>query len=278
MTTVREDIDTMRDVYMNTRQREAYDRIVASAIRRGDSWTGLAALLRNGAKASSGWHTLTARLCLDDGDVLYMDELMLRREHPQAASQEVEKVEVTGPPGERQFRNAHPQPERGGPCLQCGDEGRVDSDEGTTDCPRCTPPPSSDAAQGDRFCQMDWSPVDQHSKRWTCRVCGNSSIRNSADGHPHRLCPGQPVRVDELVIPPLNDDLRALLGMMCFEFIHIANAWRRAGASIEPRAEAEQAYCLHWLLTVHAKHGSDWRSAADAELKAALATNTETPR
>lgn len=83
----------------------------------------------------------------------------------------------------------------------------------------------------------------------------------------------QPMEVAEaLRIPPLNDDLRAILGMMCFQFIGIAAAWRTAGADIPKKAEAEQAYCLHWLLTVYSKHGISWRDAADAELKAALTT------
>jgi hypothetical protein len=32
------------------------------------------------------------------------------------------------------------QPAGGGPCLKCGDEGRVDADEGMADCPACTQP------------------------------------------------------------------------------------------------------------------------------------------
>jgi hypothetical protein len=42
------------------------------------------------------------------------------------------------------------------------------------------------------YCQMDWSPLNQHTKRWTCRVCKKVKDANSADGHPLTWCAAPP--------------------------------------------------------------------------------------
>lgn len=71
-----------------------------------------------------------------------------------------------------------------------------------------------------------------------------------------------------LVIPPLDEHLREILGRICYQCIHIANIHRKAGTVIRERAEDEQAVVLHWLLTKYAQHGDDWRVKAEEELAA----------
>ena len=35
---------------------------------------------------------------------------------------------------------------------------------------------------------MDWTPINMYEKKWTCRNCGESVVRNAADGHPMFRC------------------------------------------------------------------------------------------
>lgn len=67
----------------------------------------------------------------------------------------------------------------------------------------------------------------------------------------------------------LTDELRNILGRPNFTCTHFAAALRRQGHSIERKSEAEQAACIHWMLNHYLAHGADWRTHAEAELKAA---------
>lgn len=65
----------------------------------------------------------------------------------------------------------------------------------------------------------------------------------------------------------LSDDLREILGRPNFMCCKIANAFRLAGrAEIPNKAEAEQAYVLHWLVKLALDHPGDWRKVADGIL------------
>lgn len=66
----------------------------------------------------------------------------------------------------------------------------------------------------------------------------------------------------------LDDDLRAILGTLCFEANPLAFWLRVGGAEIPYRAEDEQAHVIHWLLKLWLKHGADWKRAGNAEIKA----------
>lgn len=66
----------------------------------------------------------------------------------------------------------------------------------------------------------------------------------------------------------LNDDLRDILGFMCFQYISIAKLLRTSGYEIKTKAEDEQATVIHWLLSLYAEHGSGWRESARVALKA----------
>lgn len=67
--------------------------------------------------------------------------------------------------------------------------------------------------------------------------------------------------------PAMNADLEKILGIMCFECIHFARALRMAGQQIAPKAEAEQAATLHWLLGHYFRSGKTWRAAATADME-----------
>lgn len=67
---------------------------------------------------------------------------------------------------------------------------------------------------------------------------------------------------------PFDDDVRNILGRPCFTLIGLANMLRKAGHKIPPKAEEEQAACLHWMLSLYLKHGANWAKEGEAELKA----------
>lgn len=62
--------------------------------------------------------------------------------------------------------------------------------------------------------------------------------------------------------PPLDDDLRFILGRPCFTLIGMANVLRQMGYEIASRAEDEQAVSIHWMLDLYMKHGKAWREEA----------------
>lgn len=68
-------------------------------------------------------------------------------------------------------------------------------------------------------------------------------------------------------LPPLNDDLRSILGRPCFHCIKEAEWLRRRGFQIERRAEDEQAAVIHWALGFYLKHGVNWVDAANEWLQ-----------
>ena len=72
-----------------------------------------------------------------------------------------------------------------------------------------------------------------------------------------------------VALPPLNDDLRSILGRICFQCIHLANALRAIGYEIPNKAEDEQAAVIHFLLDNYFKHGEQWAEKASDILKAA---------
>lgn len=66
----------------------------------------------------------------------------------------------------------------------------------------------------------------------------------------------------------LNDELRLILGYLCFHCGPVAERLRQGGAAIENRAEAEQAFVIDWMLRLYLQHGAAWRAVARAELNA----------
>lgn len=77
---------------------------------------------------------------------------------------------------------------------------------------------------------------------------------------------------DILVPGALTPDLIEILGTPNFRSVPIARAFRASGrAEIKFRFEDEQAFTLHWLLGLHAEHGSAWREAASEILQSVIA-------
>lgn len=64
----------------------------------------------------------------------------------------------------------------------------------------------------------------------------------------------------------LTPELSEVLGMMVFEVCPIAHGFRAAGEDIPCKAEAEQAFVLHWLIGLVLAHGSGWRKVAGEKL------------
>ena len=77
-----------------------------------------------------------------------------------------------------------------------------------------------------------------------------------------------PSSIEELRFPrELTPVLSEVLGLMNFRTCPLAHAFRDAGrADIPRKVEAEQAFILHWLVTLALQHGADWRKHADATL------------
>jgi hypothetical protein len=60
--------------------------------------------------------------------------------------------------------------------------------------------------------------------------------------------------------PPINDELKDILGRPSFSVVRIAECLRRLSLyQIPNKAEAEQAAVIHFMLTMYFKHGSAWR-------------------
>jgi hypothetical protein len=70
----------------------------------------------------------------------------------------------------------------------------------------------------------------------------------------------------------LTPALSEVLGLMIFTTGPLAHAFRAAGENIPPKAEAEQAFVLHWLIGLALQHGSTWRSIAVARIEELQAT------
>jgi hypothetical protein len=72
-----------------------------------------------------------------------------------------------------------------------------------------------------------------------------------------------------MVLPELTDELRYILGMMCFQCITYAQALRGMGHTIANKAEDEQAATIHWMFGHYMIDPVNWRTNAIAEIKAA---------
>jgi len=71
-------------------------------------------------------------------------------------------------------------------------------------------------------------------------------------------------------LPPLDDDLSEILGMLCFRCGPIADILRKGGSDIPMKTEAEQASVIHWLLQLYFAHKSEWRKHAGEALAALI--------
>ena len=70
-----------------------------------------------------------------------------------------------------------------------------------------------------------------------------------------------------IILPPMDDELRWILGQLCFQIINIAKILRKHSAPIKTKAEDEQANVIYWMLNLYLQHGKDWRDIGDKLLK-----------
>lgn len=72
-------------------------------------------------------------------------------------------------------------------------------------------------------------------------------------------------------LPPLNDDLIAILGRPNFMCAHLAELLRKSGEDIKRKAEHEQAAIIHWFLGIYLEHGDKWEGVAKSDIQARVA-------
>lgn len=77
-----------------------------------------------------------------------------------------------------------------------------------------------------------------------------------------------------LTLPPLNDDLLAILGRPNFTCSHLAELMRKSGDEIRRKSEHEQAAVIHWFLGLYLEHGENWEVVAKADIQSRVAVAT----
>ena len=78
-----------------------------------------------------------------------------------------------------------------------------------------------------------------------------------------------------VLLPPLGDSLRSILGRPNFACYQMANWLRATGNFIPRKSEEEQAAVIYWLLNLYLKHGEEWSTHANALLAAAPSKESE---
>lgn len=73
----------------------------------------------------------------------------------------------------------------------------------------------------------------------------------------------------------LTDDVRFILGFICFQCMHIVQALRLGGREINTKAEDEQAAAIHFMLNHYLADRENWRENVNAELRAMAAKGQE---
>lgn len=76
----------------------------------------------------------------------------------------------------------------------------------------------------------------------------------------------------EVKLPPLSDDLIAILGRPNFTCAHLAELMRKGGDEIRRKAEHEQAAVIYWFLSLYLEHGNKWEAVAKADIQSRVAS------
>ncbi|WP_316389754.1 hypothetical protein [Enterobacter cloacae] len=79
-------------------------------------------------------------------------------------------------------------------------------------------------------------------------------------------------------LPPLNDDLIAILGRPNFICAHLAELLRKGGQDIRRKAEHEQAAVIYWFLDLYLKYGEKWESIAKDDIQTRVAMIAAAPK
>lgn len=123
--------------------------------------------------------------------------------------------------------------------------------------------------EAEAFVDAQWKAADAYlAAEWPHATDGERAVARSLWTELARRA------LDEPQLPatvPLNDDTRRIFGMMCFQAAAFASCFRMAGVEIPTKAEAEQAYVIHWMLNLYLLHGAKWRDAAYTDLDEAKA-------
>lgn len=72
-------------------------------------------------------------------------------------------------------------------------------------------------------------------------------------------------------LPPLNDDLIAILGRPNFTCAHLAELLRNGGQDIRRKSEHEQAAVIYWFLGLYLIYGDKWESIAKDDIRSRAA-------
>lgn len=72
-------------------------------------------------------------------------------------------------------------------------------------------------------------------------------------------------------LPPLNDDLIAILGRPNFTCAHLAELLRKGGQDMRRKSEFEQAAVIYWFLDLYLKYGDKWESIAKDDIQSRVA-------
>lgn len=68
----------------------------------------------------------------------------------------------------------------------------------------------------------------------------------------------------------MTETIWEILGTPNFRAAQIVHIFRAGGAEIPRKAEAEQAYYIHWALKHAIVHGDKWRDEAEKDISAAI--------
>lgn len=80
---------------------------------------------------------------------------------------------------------------------------------------------------------------------------------------------------DGFILLPLepSEAIKTALSYQCFDFIKVAEIYRKHGFDIPKKAEAEQAFFLHKFLILAIKHGNDFVKVFNEETKKMIEEN-----
>lgn len=66
----------------------------------------------------------------------------------------------------------------------------------------------------------------------------------------------------QTILPPLDAEMRKILGRPNFACIQLANNLRTLGYEIPAKSEEEQGTVIYWMLSLYMQHGKEWEAAA----------------
>ena len=93
---------------------------------------------------------------------------------------------------------------------------------------------------------MDKAEQDQVTTSETSATCGSKSV----------------VERRVMRLPPMDEEIRWILGRPNFTCAGIAAWLREAGHEIKFRSEDEQAAVIYWMMNLYLEHGAEWRNEA----------------